>query len=751
MRFRWHRVALWFACCAMGIAVSTALFRSSDNAGGLLSATATAWNHLQFASPDDPRSRGVVLLDLGADAGTAAQLADVLDLLNYAGTRVVLLTLDVGRIALDDAQAQQLAAAVSRHGSVVVVQGGDEDFGVWTVPDTVRRAAAAVGGRQYHVAANRTVLGLRYGSLTRSDEPEHAVLAAMRVVDRAFEVPTRSVVVPPSPTLLLPLGSAPGQFPTVDAAVLGVGSAPLRDLRGKLVVVGSTREHPVVTPFDMLASGDRPARRMSEAELTANFAAALIGGRVVCSVAPAEALVLVPLIVLLCCLPMLLLSPLPGHVVSLVAGTATLPLWWTIGRRALLIFPQAPLAVAAVWIAGLLWLAFALWRSRRDVHRLIEQLLSIQAPMRGLAATALPWRAGRSPDSLDVAQAALRTAHSNRQLAAAVIESLPSAVLLVDGTGRIVAANRRASQWFEPAEPIGRSALLMLRAVEFYGASDADALFGEPHHSAECRHAGRDYLVDSRLIVDDATRSVRMLSFQDVTPVKQAINDRADAVDFLTHDLRTPLNSILVLTGLLEREAKAPSETMRRIRSVAQSAIRLADNYVHLLRAAGDTASAFVEVSLSDVAEEAVAAVSPLANERGITVSCKDSGPCFVHGDYALLYRALVNLLGNAVRHAPDGSVVDVRLEWLPEGAVLTVEDRGPGFPDELLHASATRFRVGKQPRAQGVGLGLALVRAVAHKHGGTLTLSNAEPHGATVRLVLPQVLSGAPSHRHAS
>lgn len=751
MRFPWHRVALWFACCAMGIAFATALFRSSDHSGGLLSATATAWNHLQFASPADPREHDVVLLDLGADRSTARQVGDVLDLLNYAGTRAVLLTLDIGRIARDETQARDLAAAVARHGGVVVVEGGDEDFGIWSVPPPVRKAAAAVGGRQYHAAANRTVLGIRLEPGTGRAEPDHAVLAAMRVVDRRFQVPPRSVFAPPSSTLLLPLGSAPGQFPTVDAAALHIGAAPLRELRGKLVVVGSTRDHPVATPFDMLASGDRPARRMSEAELAANFAAALAGGRIVCSMAPAEALVLVPLIVLLCCLPMLVMSPLPGHAVSLVAGTATLPLWWLIGRRALLIFPQAPLAVAAVWVAGLLWLAFALWRSRRDVHRLIDQLLSIQAPMRGLAAVAPPWRAGRAPDSLGVAQAALRTAHSNRQLAAAVIESLPTAVLLVDGTGRIVAANRRASQWFEPADPIGRDALLLMRTMDLYMASDADALLGERHHTAECRHAGRDYLVDSRLIVDDATRSVRMLSFHDVTPVKQAINDRADAVDFLTHDLRTPLNSILVLTGLLEREARAPSETMRRIRTVAQSAIRLADNYVHLLRAAGDTAGAFVEVSLSDVAEEAVASVNPLATERGITVSCKDSGPCFVNGDYALLYRALVNLLGNAVRHAPDDSVVDVRLELLPEGAVLTVEDRGPGFPLELLKSSAIRFRVGKQPRAQGVGLGLALVRAVAHKHGGSLTLTNAEPHGARVRLVLPRALTGAPSQRQAS
>lgn len=751
MRNPWHRVALWLACCASGIVVAAALFRSSDNAGGLLSATATAWNHLQFASPDDLGLRGVVLLDLEPGAVSATQVADVLDLLNYAGARAVLLSMDVGRLASGDESAKRLAAAVARQGSVVLVEGGDEDLGVWSVPAAVRPAAAAVGGRQYHAAANRAILGIRLADDGRAGGPEHAIVATLRVLDPRYRVPERSFFAPPSPTLLLPYGAPPGQFPTVRAAALQVGSAALRELRGKVVVVGSTREHPVATPFDMLASGDRPARRMSEAELAANFTAALAGGRIVCSMAPAEVLVWVPLIVLLCCSPMLVLSPIPGYVASLAAGAAHLGLWWWIGRRALLIFPQAPLALAAVWVSGLLWLAFALWRSRRDVRLLIEQLLSIQAPMRWLGTSGMPWAGRRTPDSLDVAQAALRTAQANRQLADAVIESLPTAVLLVDASGRIVAANRRAGQWFAAVDPIGREALQLLRGLELYVASDADALLREPHHVAECRQGERDLLVDSRLILQDATRSVRMLSFQDVTPVKQATNDRADAVDFLTHDLRTPLNSILVLTGLLEREARAPSETMRRIRTVAQGAIRLADNYVHLLRAAGDTSAAFVEVSLSDVTEEAIAAVQPLALERRIVLRCHDTDPCFVNGDYALLYRALINLLGNAVRHAPDGSVVDVRLDATAQGAQLTVQDDGPGFPSELLQSASGRFRVGKQPKAQGVGLGLALVRAVAHKHGGTLELANVAPHGARVRLALPQIESGAPAHLRAS
>jgi signal transduction histidine kinase len=103
------------------------------------------------------------------------------------------------------------------------------------------------------------------------------------------------------------------------------------------------------------------------------------------------------------------------------------------------------------------------------------------------------------------------------------------------------------------------------------------------------------------------------------------------------------------------------------------------------------------------------------------------------------LQRAVANLVDNAVRH---GTTTVVRLDAMADAAVIAVEDDGPGIPDARKEAMQEAFIRGEDARTMndraGFGLGLAIARAIAEGHGGTLTLHDRSPHGLSVRITLP-------------
>ena len=110
--------------------------------------------------------------------------------------------------------------------------------------------------------------------------------------------------------------------------------------------------------------------------------------------------------------------------------------------------------------------------------------------------------------------------------------------------------------------------------------------------------------------------------------------------------------------------------------------------------------------------------------------------------------RIVENLLANAARHTPLGTPVWVRVQPRDRGALLVVEDAGPGVPDELREEIFQPFRQGPRPasHAPGLGVGLALVRVFAQLHGGRAWVEERQGRGASFRVLLPY-----PAHRNGS
>src|SRR6202042_2901643 len=123
---------------------------------------------------------------------------------------------------------------------------------------------------------------------------------------------------------------------------------------------------------------------------------------------------------------------------------------------------------------------------------------------------------------------------------------------------------------------------------------------------------------------------------------------------------------------------------------------------------------------LGEVLVEAASELGPMAEQHELSIS---AGPAVVAGARDELHRLVLNLLENSVRHTPPGTRIQASTERVGDDAVLIVADSGPGIPPELQQRVFERFVRGGRDGGRGLGLGLAIVRAVAESHGGTVKM----------------------------
>jgi two-component system, OmpR family, sensor kinase len=219
-----------------------------------------------------------------------------------------------------------------------------------------------------------------------------------------------------------------------------------------------------------------------------------------------------------------------------------------------------------------------------------------------------------------------------------------------------------------------------------------------------------------------------------------------------SHELRTPTAIVRTESEVtLARDARSEEEyraSMEVVRGASHRLTRIVDDIFLLARAdAGHPVTHPAPLYLDDVVADSVRVVGPLARARGvdIRVSMGDEAP--VVGDEHLLGRLVLNLLDNAVKHSPEGGVIDVSLDRGERGWEIAVIDAGPGIPPESAGRIFDRFfRVdtartrSESTTTSGAGLGLAIARRIAELHGGTLRLVSSRPGRTEFMAVIPGV-----------
>jgi signal transduction histidine kinase len=221
--------------------------------------------------------------------------------------------------------------------------------------------------------------------------------------------------------------------------------------------------------------------------------------------------------------------------------------------------------------------------------------------------------------------------------------------------------------------------------------------------------------------------------------VERLMTEVKGACDGIAHDLRTPLAHVRSLLAHIDESARGMSGDgqtlawMPMLERAREETDQLLDRFRAMLRISeigslkrrGGFAEIYLEALVRDVCE----LYEPLAESRSISLAVEAAAVPVVHGDRALLFEALSNLLDNALKFTPAGGAVRVLLEETRDGPQVDVIDNGPGIPVEERHAVMQRFYRGEHTRhIAGSGLGLGIVSAVLRVHDFSARIGSAEP-----------------------
>ncbi|QSB16545.1 PAS domain S-box protein [Natronosporangium hydrolyticum] len=223
---------------------------------------------------------------------------------------------------------------------------------------------------------------------------------------------------------------------------------------------------------------------------------------------------------------------------------------------------------------------------------------------------------------------------------------------------------------------------------------------------------------------------------------------KGDFVAMVSHDLRTPLTSIIGNTELLLDETGELSTVQRQLLGAVDRNARRLENLVSDLLLLSGVESGKLQLQLRPVTMGQVidGALEALASKRSADIAVRlevPADPLRVLGDPAQLERMVTNVVGNALKFTPPGGTVTVRATSDGDYVDLSVADNGIGIPEaELPHVFDRFFRSSRsrEQQAQGTGLGLAISKSIVDQHGGTIRAAATPGGGTTFVVVLPRL-----------
>lgn len=221
-------------------------------------------------------------------------------------------------------------------------------------------------------------------------------------------------------------------------------------------------------------------------------------------------------------------------------------------------------------------------------------------------------------------------------------------------------------------------------------------------------------------------------------------DNRDDALRIVSHELKSPLSALngylhLLVTGSYGAMNEAQTATVERLQAISEHVASVVTNVMEMgWLSTGSLELETAPVELAPLVENAVAVLGPAPSEEGVEVETRVEPGLVVRAHADRLRQVLVQLLDNAVKHAPRQTEVVVSAEADGEGVAIRVSDQGPGVPADKAEAIFEPYtRLGSET-TPGMGLGLAIARGLVERMGGSLRLDGEAAGGATFVLRLP-------------
>ena len=323
-----------------------------------------------------------------------------------------------------------------------------------------------------------------------------------------------------------------------------------------------------------------------------------------------------------------------------------------------------------------------------------------------------------------------------------VTGSMKEGLVLLNEAGTILSINPAARSLFHTdAACLGQNFLTIERSTEVSHA--LETAMAQGHSEIHTERDGREYQLDiSRIGSEGDVTGAVVLAF-DVTEQALAQRNRREFTANVSHELKTPLQSIMGSAELMENGLVKPEDMpvfVGRIHSEAARLVTLIEDIIRLSQLDEGVELPTESVALRPLAEETVSSLHDAAAAKNVTLSVTGEAVT-VRSVRRLLSEILYNLCDNAIKYnVPNGSVT-VDLSPTANGAALTVSDTGIGIPPEHQSRVFERFyRVDKShSRASGgTGLGLSIVKHAVQDLGGAIHLDSTPGQGTSIRVTIP-------------
>ncbi len=324
-----------------------------------------------------------------------------------------------------------------------------------------------------------------------------------------------------------------------------------------------------------------------------------------------------------------------------------------------------------------------------------------------------------------------------------ITENLSEGLVLLDKKSRVLSINPAARRLFHTGSAcIGKEFLMVDRGHEINLAIQT-ALEGGYSEIRAVRD-DREYQIHvSQITAEGAAAGTVLLAF-DVTEQAAAERSRREFTANVSHELKTPLQSILGSAELLENGLVKQEDIPRFvgvIRTEAARLVALVEDIIHLSQLDEGVALPKEQVELLELADSAASALRERAEERRVSIAVTGQAPP-VYGVRSFLYELLYNLIDNGIKYNVDGGTVEAMLSAADGGgACVRVRDTGIGIPPEYHSRVFERFfRVDKSrsKASGGTGLGLSIVKHIAQYHHAELTLHSTPGEGTEISVVFP-------------
>jgi len=355
-------------------------------------------------------------------------------------------------------------------------------------------------------------------------------------------------------------------------------------------------------------------------------------------------------------------------------------------------------------------------------------------------------------------QDALEKASRQEGLLIEVLNAVDFGVIAFDRHGKVTFVNRKQRQnladFGTPPDAVVHPVIYLADGVTPYPTEERPlnrALAGQAFDNlivwmGEPGKRRAAHSVSSRILHDregDYDGGVVVLA--DITAQLEAVRARDGLIGTVSHELRSPLTSILGYLDLARDDESMDAETRRMIEVAYANSERLLVLVTDLLRAASDAdkelTMSFVPCDLAEIAREAVESHRLLADDREVELTLEGDSVAMVVADPVRMRQVLDNLITNAIKYNLEWGTVTVTVTVEDQGVAVEVRDTGQGIPEADLPRIFDRFyrtSSAKTSSTVGHGLGLGITREIVHRHGGQLVVSSELGIGTTFRMTVP-------------